>query len=266
MKLPAFLLLCLCALPLAATAAVPIKLQPYRAVYDLELQRARGGSGIVGLSGRMVLEWADACEGYTLTQRMGFRLSRIDGGESLSDIRGATWESKDGRQFRYNVRTSVNGAVVEEFRGSAELRGARRDGMVTITSPEPMVVDLPPGTVFPSRHTYDLVEGALAGENRIARTVFEGSAGETVYETVAFLGDVIPPEKAATPHALLKGLDSWRVQIAYFARGSSSDLPEYEVGLRLFANGIGDDVELDYGNFVVAGVLTDLVALPDSGC
>ena len=251
----------------AATGqASAVELQPHRAFYDLRLESAKPASGITALSGRLALEWADACEGYTLTQRMGFRVVKTGAGEMASDLYIATWESRDGTVLRYNIRNTVNGKVVEEFSGRARLEAPGKGGVATFTKPRPMTVELPPGTVFPSEHTRLLVEHALAGERRVARTVFEGMDGDSLRQAFAFLGTARAPETEGQRHELLRGLTSWPVRIAFFPVGGGGDVPDYEIGLRLFANGVGDEVRLDYGEFTVGGRLTRLEALPDSGC
>ncbi len=213
-----------------------------------------------------MLEWADACDGYKLKQRMGFRIARVNADEMTSEIYVETLESKDGTVFFYDVRSAINGKTTEEFKGRAELEAPGKGGTATFTKPKAMSAELPPGTVFPSEHTRVLVERAQAGERRVARTVFDGADGDTLYKTIAFVGKVIPAGSKDHRYALLSGLESWPVRIAYFSIGGGNDVPDYEIGLRLFANGIGDDVRLDYGDFNVRGELIRLEALPDSGC
>lgn len=250
----------------APSAAGALELQPYRAVYDLSLAKARQGSGIIGLHGLLVLEWAEACDGYKLEQRMGFRITRAQSGEMLSDIQVETLESKDGTQFRFSVRSSIDDHVVDEIVGHASLEGPGMGGIATFKKPGGKVLELPPGTIFPTEHTRVLVERALAGEQRVVRTVFEGSNVDTPYQAVAFLGSVGDRETGAAPHDLLAGLRSWPVQVAYFPLGSADEAPEYEVGFRIFSNGISDRLVLDYGDFTVSGSLTRLEALAGSGC
>jgi len=51
--------------------------------------------------------------------------------------------------------------------------------------------------------------------------------------------------------------------------GASEDVaaePEYEQEMRLFANGVVDDLLLDYGDFTLDAELVDLVALPPPQC
>jgi hypothetical protein len=248
------------------SAAETIELQPYRAVYDLSLASAKSGSGITALDGLLVIEWAEACDGYKLDQRMGFRLTRADRGDMMSDIQVETLESKDGTQFRFSVRSSVDHKVVDEMVGTASLDGPGKGGSATFKKPRGKTLELPPGTIFPTEHTRVLVERALAGERRIARTVFEGSNVDTPYQAVAFLGPGSDREAEEGVHDLLAGRQSWSARVAYFPLAGRDGVPEYEVGFRMFSNGISDRLLLDYGDFVVSGALTRLEALAGSGC
>ncbi len=260
---PALAMLILAALPSAAGA---IELQPYRAVYALSLESARSGSGITALDGLLVLEWTEVCDGYKLDQRMGFRLTRAAGVDMMSDIQVETLESKDGTQFRFSVRSSVDRQLVDEMVGTASLDGPGMGGTATFKKPRGKTLKLPPGTIFPTEHTRVLVERALAGERRIARTVFEGSSAETLYQAVAFLGSGTDRKAEAASHDLLAGKRSWSARVAYFPLADGDGVPEYEVGFNMFSNGISDKLQLDYGNFVVSGSLTRLEALAGLGC
>jgi hypothetical protein len=55
---------------------------------------------------------------------------------------------------------------------------------------------------------------------------------------------------------LIDDVPSWRVQLAFFGPGAQSVEPEQEQGLRLFANGVVDEMTLDYGDLVLASDLT----------
>ena len=64
------------ALPLAAAARNAKVLAPHRAVYEITLDRSRGGSGVSDMSGRMVYELKGSeCEGYTQTMRFVTRMT-----------------------------------------------------------------------------------------------------------------------------------------------------------------------------------------------
>ncbi len=42
--------------------------------------------------------------------------------------------------------------------------------------------------------------------------------------------------------------------------------PTREQGFRVFANGVVDELVIDYGDFTIDAVLEDLKPLPESGC
>lgn len=237
-------------------------LLPHRAVYDLTLARADAGSGIADVRGRMVMEWTDACEGYTLNQRIRTHISRIQGNEVVTDLNVSTWESKDGRTFRFSTRHVVNGRLGETTRGRAELPGDREPGQVRVVEPKRGAFALPRGTVFPTEHMALLVAQAQAGASRFQSFVYDGSSTERVYQVVAFIGKPTPARSyRGTGSDVLNQLASWPVQLAFFDIDDRLGVPEYEVRFRMFANGVAADVVLDYGDFAFRGTLTQLDAL-----
>jgi hypothetical protein len=54
--------------------------------------------------------------------------------------------------------------------------------------------------------------------------------------------------------------------LAFFPAAKSKSTPDYELGLRLFDNGVADDFELDYGSFTVDAVLKSIEALSRPKC
>jgi len=59
---------------------------------------------------------------------------------------------------------------------------------------------------------------------------------------------------------------SWRVNLAFYGAEAASVEPEQEQGLRLFANGVVDEMSLDYGEFVLTSDLIELSPLPAPDC
>ncbi len=239
---------------------------PHRAVYDLALKAAGSDSGIAGVSGRMVLEWADACEGYTTAQRIRMRMDTAAGRPVDSDFTVVSWESKDGDMFRFRIRNIVDGDVVEEFGGLAERDGAGREGLVRMKVPAAATIPLPAGTVFPSEHAGILAREAGKGARRIEVRVFDGTGEEGLFDAIAFVTGHTPAGRTATGFAELDDQEAWNMRMAYFTVGDTSGLPEYEFGFRLFANGVADRLVLDYGDFVVGSRIAHFEALPESGC
>jgi len=62
-----------------AVAADVVHFAPHRAVYDITLTKSASGSGVAGMTGRMVYELTgSACEGYTQNMRFVTRMSSQD--------------------------------------------------------------------------------------------------------------------------------------------------------------------------------------------
>ncbi|MEQ9246558.1 MAG: DUF1849 family protein, partial [Nitratireductor sp.] len=103
-------------MPLAAP-----KLLPHRAVYDLSLEQASDRSGINGITGRMVYEFAgSSCEGYTTTFRFVMRLE-TDEASRLSDQQTSTYEDGDGKVFQFVNKMYLDNALDREVKGVARL-------------------------------------------------------------------------------------------------------------------------------------------------
>ena len=72
-------------------------------------------------------------------------------------------------------------------------------------------------------------------------------------------------EKAAHVPAL-QGMKRWPVAISYFEAGKKDDAPAYVLSFDLYENGISRALKLDYGDFVLAGEMTQLDILPSKTC
>ncbi len=261
-------MLCLVLLTMApgggALAAPKVQVVPHRALYDMSLVSASRQSGIVGVSGGLAFEWAETCDGWTVEQRYKLRLLRTDGPEMEMRSSYASWESKDGLGYRFNLRSERDGVTDEEYRGSASLEAKGDAGSARYTKPDNRTERLPAGTVFPTEHTELLIERARAGERMFSRTVFDGT---TEYGTMlinAFIG--APLEVADHADEPLTNVKGWRMRLAFFPLDSGAALPEYEVGLEMQENGIARSVVLDYGDFTIRGVLAGVERLPRPGC
>lgn len=236
---------------------------PHRAIYNMSLLSASGGSGIATLSGRMMLEWADVCDGWTVQQRLLLRVRDKEGREFESYSSFVTWESKDGSRYRFDQQTWRDGRRIEELRGRAELTGTARAGMVYLTKPEARELPLPEGTMFPSEHTLLVIAKAAQGETYLTRIVFDGSTAEGPSEVAAFLG----PLTTAPDDPVTGGrMPAWPIRLAFFPLGKETAEPDYEIGLLLQENGVARDLDLDYGDFKLHAELDEFEALPAPQC
>lgn len=245
-------------------AAVAAKIQPHRAIYAMSLGSARNGAKVSDVRGRMMFEWADACDGWTTEQRFQLRFVYSEGDDMAMNTNYTTWEAKNGLRYRFNVRKLVNGELDEEVRGEANLQ-ADGAGTAQFTKPEPQEMELPAGTMFPTAHTLAILDHAERNDPFFTRTIFDGSDAEGPTEVSTVAGKPGAPKEAGKD-PLLKVGKSWPVRMAFFPLQSDSAQPEYEMSLRLLENGIAESMQIDYGDFTVNAVLEKIEALPKSGC
>jgi hypothetical protein len=253
----------------AASPAAEVVLAPHRAAYSLSLGSAKIGS-VTTIEGAMTIDWQSQCDGYTMTQRMRFRVFDSDGESVDNDVSFSSWEARDGLSYRFTLRTTRDGEVTEVLRGRATLDGAGKGGKVIFAEPQGEVLELPPTTVFPTAHTQLLIERVLAGERSLARPVFDGATLDGAMEINAVVGAAVAPGPddggVGIARELLAGA-SWRVRMAFFRTDNERGIePEYETSMRLFANGIGGDFLFDYAEFSIRAKLERLEAMPSPRC
>jgi hypothetical protein len=255
------------ALVLVFVVPASAQIASHRAAYKLSLGSAKT-SGVAELEGAMYIDWHEACEGWTISQRMRFQLTDEDGQPVDNDISFSSWEAKDGLNYRFTLRTTRNGEVAEELRGYAELDGKGKGGKAVFSEPEGEVIELPPGTIFPTEHSIQLLQKAIAGDKIFARQVFDGATLDGALEINALITGKLPPEKPAKSTIspdLLKG-PSWRVRMAFFKLEEQAAEPEYETSMHMLDNGIGLDFLFDYKDFSIKAQLEQLEALPKPRC
>jgi hypothetical protein len=249
-----------------APAAGTVVLVPHRAVYDLQLARSRGSRAVESVRGRILYDFTGSeCEGYALQFR---QVSEIDSGEgkvALSDLRAATWEEGGGKSFRFNSQNIVNNRVVDAVDGNAE-RGASGVA-VKLTKPKEKTLALDAKVVFPTEQMRLIVEAAEAGKTLLEMPIFDGSeTGEKVFNTLTVIGHELTPDEkkpddAAVGQPALANLKRWPVTISYFEQGAGNpgdQTPVYSIGFELYENGISRALQLDYGDFVVSGTMSQL--------
>lgn len=230
------------------SAEVPgVKLATHRAVYEISLGKSSNGA-VAAVSGRMALEFLDSCDGYVLNQRMLTELADPEGDQSISDFTIASWESRDGRKFRFKLRHQQSDSPTEEHVGSARLSTA--GGAADMIKPKVEAIKLPSGTLFPTEHLSRLIDAARQGRGYFQTRVFDGSAQEGMYETGAFIGKPqIENNTAGTGREFLGGMRFWPVRISYFSYFTKEERPRYEISFKMYENGVSGDMQLDYEDF-----------------
>lgn len=249
----------------ALDAGVIADIQPHRAIYKMTLASARNSSKVSGVTGRMMFEWADACDGWTTEQRFQLRFVYSEGEAMNMNTNYTTWEAKNGLRYRFNVVKKVNGETDEDIRGEATLETSGGAGTARFTKPDEQEMVLPLGSMFPTSHTLNILQHAKAGDRFFNATVFDGADAEGSTEVNAFIG---PPGNVDGDlgDGLIKGKKGWPVRMAFFPLHSDSAQPEYEMSLKLLQNGIAESMQIDYGDFTIKAILETLQTLPKSSC
>ncbi len=242
------------------------ELAAHSAVYKLSLESSKGDIEVA--SGTMTYEMIDACEGWAVHQHLSMLLSNHDGQDvkMMSDYN--TFEAKDGLSMRFRMHQVTDGEAPDDVAGDAKLERLGGKGSVTYTLPEPATKALPPGTMFPTLHTATILDAAQQKKKFLTLPVFDGTSadgGQT--SSVVMTGwDKAP---ALTKLAPLAAVPSGRVRIAFFdkpnAGTSEAQQPDYEVAMRYWANGVADQMSMDFGDFVVSAQIEKLT-LGKPGC
>lgn len=251
--------------PAAATGAAAPGLVPHRAVYTLSLGELRSSAAVIDAAGRLEFEWADVCDGWAVNQRFRIALLYEDGLSVSYGWRLSSWESKDGRHYRFFIRRFDAGGEAEEVRGEAEL-APNGSGRAVFQTPERRELALPAGTLFPTQHTRFVIAQAGQGAAPVWTQVFDGSDGSGLSGISAAITPQSPGDAPPFDSPLLAGARSWHVDLAFYGPEPGALEPEQEQSLRLFDNGIVDEMRLDYGEFVLDADLAELAPLPRPGC
>jgi hypothetical protein len=232
-------------------------LAAHRAIYTLTLSTSRGGD-VVAASGTMGYEVIDACDGWAVRQRLS--MTNTDGQDVKMVSDYATWEAKDGLKFRFHMKQTTDTAVTSQTDGDAKLERAGGPGEAHYTVPEDTTKPLPPGTLFPMAHTSAILAGAQSGKKFLALPLFDGTDDSGAEDSSVVVLDWKKPEASKFP--LLSELPSTRVRLAFFDRNTKSEVPSYQVGMRYWENGVADNLQMDFGDFVMDAKMTDLAPQP----
>ena len=259
----------------AQPAGVPVVLAPHRAIYDITLDQARGGSGVSDMSGRMVYELTgSACEGYTQNMRFVTRMTNQEGTASLTDMRSSSWEDALAKSFRFNSTQYRDTKLSETTQGDAARGATDAEGKVELTKPDKKDVALKRNVYFPIQHSIALLAAARKGEALFQADLYDGSEkGVKTYATTSYIGkqQAAGRNKKLQPIAnadKLDALKSWPVSISYFEQGAEKKdaVPSYELAFLYFENGVSRRLFIDYGDFAIRGSLKEITFLEPGKC
>jgi hypothetical protein len=259
----------------ARAAGEDVLMAPHRAIYEMSLATARGGTGVTAVSGRMVYELTGStCEGYTQNMRFVTQMVNQGGTNMITDLRSYSWEEGNGKRFRFNSSQYRDEKPTEITAGDAARANTADDVKVELTKPAKKDLSLPARVYFPVQHSIALVAAAKLGKTIFRADLYDGSEkGEKVYDTVSFIGTRRPPgANQRLPQVKnaeqLDRMATWPVSIGYFEPGSDRKdaTPVYELSFLFFENGVSRKLFIDYGEFAIQGELSEITFHPQNKC
>ena len=260
----------LAALTLASWTAGGVSaasLLPHRALYTMKLAAVQGTGGPSNVRGVMTYVFKEQCDSWTVESKVYLRLQYGDGPEIENVRTMATWESKDGKGYRFRVEESRHGKTIEEIKGVAVLDGAGQGGIAEFSKPRRFKVELPKGTIFPSRHIDDLIVAGRDGRRHLGKVVFDGATLENPYEISAVISKSKKPARMdPVARAALPAARHWRSRLAYFPFAKNSPTPEFELGVNFRSDGIVEQMIQDLGAYAIDAQLNQIQLLPRAKC
>ncbi len=238
-----------------------VRLSEHSAVYDLELTSASQRSGIVSASGRIAVEISGGgCSGWANETRMVISYMLRKRGEQLVDSRNTSHEAHDGSSYRFIGSDYLNGARTSHEELKGERKGAGGSIIITFTKPRKMTRELPAETLFPAQATKKVIAAAIRGEKSLSMLVYEGFKDGRPRRVSVIIGQRLGEGHGAP--AELKGLRAWPLSMAYYKVSEISrrgfGLPEYEISMRMYENGVITAPVLTYDDHTLRGRLSKL--------
>ena len=250
-----------------------VELDAHRAIYEIELLRGGGGTDFTNVSGTMYLDWNDVCDGWTMTQHVRLLFSNPNGTTMQNDFSFSSWESRNGKKFRYSMLSKTNGNLNEKVEGEASIDPATGAGRAKFAKPKELELKLPGGTIFPTEHLFDTINHALTGGKILTRNVFSGTGDDSLNEVSSVIGSPLERSSVGEWSTLndedgnwSKDLRSWPVSMAYFPFGGEDSTPELEIHFEILENGVAPTMDLDYGTFSMRGIMKHVEFYPAPTC
>ncbi len=270
MKLRSAVLAATTAVTLFSATAHSVEIATHRAFYSLSLGIAEQGGGIADVRGGMSFDWADSCDGWTVEQRYVMQFLRTDGSEFEVTTNFVTWESKDGLEYRFNMKRTTDGKETERVSGLARLNSKGGPGMARFDEPSNDRIALSAGTVFPTEHTFLLLEAAMAGKRFDRRFLFDGSQVEGAAPVTAIILGQRPAKPDGKLSEPLGPHDVRIVRLAFYAaegtQTAGEEQPDFEMSLDIQDNGIVTVMTLVFDGFTVKATLEKIEAIPAPKC
>lgn len=233
----------------------------------MSLAQSAPSEDVAAADGIMLYQFARGCDGWTVENKTVLRLSYQNEASTETVWSFVSWESFDGRHFRFRARYEQDGQKLEKLDGHADLGGPGKTGEAVFDEPEGLRIPLPAGTIFPTAHVREVLNAAVKKRHRLSATVFDGASVDNPYQVSALFGP-LPQADAETlaKSAGLPVLPTWWTRMAFFPLASQEALPEFEIDAQYRADGIADAIRQSFERFAVDVRLNNLQVLPNPEC
>lgn len=221
-----------------------IKIIPHTAEYKISLVKNKNPD-VQDVVGSLVITVKES-EGYISEQHAILEVRYNDDSKDEYETFLASWESKDGKSYNFNLKTSQN--KEEEFlvRGKAKIESSK-DGQVVYQIPENQKIDLPEGTVFPMKFLRILLQDAIQKKTSKNAIVFDGS-NET-FSTIQVDAMMQPTESKIKVNGCseLNFKDVYFLQMAIFDPNDKKNMdPSYTTSQIVQKDGIILSLEMNF--------------------
>jgi hypothetical protein len=124
--------------------------------------------------------------------------------------------------------------------------------------------------MFPTAQTLHIIQAAQSGDKTTEVKIYDGSdSGQKVFDTMTVIGhgtEDPSADKVAAQAQALHGVKRWPVLVSYFDPSKPDGSPNYVLGFDLYANGVSENLRINYGNYVLNGEMTKFELLPQKSC
>ena len=218
------------------------RLAPHRAIYSMHVIKTSSNVDLGEARGVMIYDFKDQCEGWFVDSKVYLRFKHGDQPKSES------------------IRSM-------KIKGIAILKGAGLGGFVKYTKPSPNQIELPKKTLFPTAYIQHLIKSAISEKKHMIKFVFDGATLDNPYEVSSFIGAKREADKVSSKLIKIIGNTvSWSIRIAYFSIKKRKQIPEFELGIELRADGIISRILQEFGDYSVEARLDQVELIKRSTC
>lgn len=243
------------------TVLAAMDFAPHEAIYDISLTKALPSSGLSDLQGSFAFEWTGDEAGWSTAQTYNLTYIYDEGPPMLIRSEFSNWESLDGSLYVFDAKRHRDGELFEDITGQAT-RDENGHLDVRYKNPEDIRFEMTEDNMFSNMHTEAIIATAEQGRKFMATTLFDGSDVDGPIDVSVFITPSTEKVKFANKAidaSLLTG-PSWSVRYAFFPRGQNNNefASDYEMTMRLYKNGVVDEMLIDYSDFSMRLALKSL--------